>query len=118
MPKDSIDELWVYKANADGFPGRPRRWHRDLRDATASSYRWVDANDRFTYVQRQLGLDEHRGLRRHVGGSKADAVGVYIKATHKFLLPLFGTTIALQDRAVMQFEPLRQLPVQARATHP
>jgi hypothetical protein len=65
-------------------------------------YRWVDSNNRFTYVQ---GGWASTSIAACTGGG-SDSVGVYMKATHKFLLPLFGSTIALSDRAVMQFEPL------------
>jgi Flp pilus assembly pilin Flp len=97
MPKDSIDELWIYKAPTNGLP--------PATCSTATNcvkYRWVDSNNRFTYVQ---GGWASTSIAACAGGG-SDSVGVYMKATHKFLLPLFGSTIALSDRAVMQFEPL------------
>lgn len=101
MPKDSIDELWVYKANLQGFPGTAT----DLASATCTTncirFRWVDANDRFTY---QSGTWDTSQINACIGSS--DAVGVYIKSTHRFITGLFGSTIGVFDRAVMQFEPL------------
>jgi hypothetical protein len=64
-------------------------------------YRWVDANNRFTY---QSGTWNSANINACIGSS--DAVGVYIRATHRFITGFFGTTVSVFDRAVMQFEPL------------
>jgi Flp pilus assembly pilin Flp len=103
MPKDSIDELWIYKVSPGGNGLPPNSC-----TTNCVRFRWVDANDRFTY---QSGSWISTSIGACVGTDssglpKADAVGVLIKSTHKFLLPLFGTSLALQDRTVMQFEPL------------
>jgi Flp pilus assembly pilin Flp len=119
IPKDSIDELWVFKANPNGFPGNATSMDTASCTSSCIKFRWVDANDKFTYAG---GSWDSRQIAACVGtnpdGSpKADGVGVYIKATHKFLLPMFGTTIGMQDRAVMQFEPLANFQCKA-GTHP
>jgi Flp pilus assembly pilin Flp len=105
MPKDSIDELWVFRV-APGANGLPPT--SCTSGNSCVRFRWVDSNDRFTY---QAGGWNSTSIAACVGTDsnglpRADAVGVFIKSTHKFLLPLFGTTLALQDRTVMQFEPL------------
>jgi len=101
MPKNSIDEMWIYKANASGFPGT----FTALAGATCSTscvkFVWVDATSKFTYSS---GTWDSKSIAACAGAS--DAVGVIIKATHKYLFGLFGTTAPVSDRAVMQFEPL------------
>lgn len=104
MPKDAIDELWVYKANTAGYPGTAN----SMDGATCSSttqcvkYRWVDATNRFVYVS---GGWASTSIAACAGGS-TDAVGVYMKATHRFITGMFGVTMNVFDRAVMRFEPL------------
>jgi hypothetical protein len=103
MPKSNIDELWIYKANLSGFPGSAT----SLASASCTSgtscvkFIWVDANNRFQYAS---GGWASTSIAACVGSS--DAVGVIMKGTHKYLFGMFGTTQAMADRAVMQFEPL------------
>lgn len=101
MPKDSIDELWIYKANAQGLPGTATTIAAATCTTNCVRYRWVDVNDRFTY---QSGTWNTSQVNACIGSS--DAVGVYIKSTHRFITGLFGSTVGVFDRAVMQFEPL------------
>lgn len=101
MPKDSIDELWVFKANPQGFPGAATSMDTASCTTNCVRFRWVDANDRFTY---QSGTWDTSQINACIGSS--DAVGVYIKSTHRFLTGLFGASLGVSDRAVMQFEPL------------
>ena len=35
-----------------------------------------------------------------------DRVGIYMKSTHPMMTGLFGSSITLSDRSVMDFEPL------------
>ena len=64
-------------------------------------YRWNAASNRFNYA---AGTWISTNINACVGSS--DSVGVIMKATHRFLFGLFGTTQSMSDRAVMQFEPL------------
>ena len=119
IPKDSIDELWVFKANAAGFPGSASSMDKATCSSNCIRFRWVDANDRFTYVS---GSWDSRSIAACVGTNpdgtpKADSLGVYIKATHRFITPLFGSTTVVSDRAVMQFEPLANFQCTS-GTHP
>jgi hypothetical protein len=107
MPKDSIDELWVFKAGPSGYPG-----NATSMPATCTTdcvrFKWVDATDRFTYQSGtwySTSIAACTGTNTN-GSPKSDAVGVYIKATHTFIVRLFGTSREMGDRAVMQFEPL------------
>ncbi len=102
MPKGNIDELWIYKANAQGLPpGSTTTIAAAACGSNCVKYIWVDANNRFQYAS---GTWTSTTINACVGSS--DAVGVILKATHKYLFGMFGTTQAMADRAVMQFEPL------------
>ncbi len=102
MPKDSIDELWVYKANASGFPGAATSMDTATCSTNCVRFRWRDASDRFVYVD---GSWDSRSIAA-CAGADTDAVGIYMKATHKFITGLFGASMGVFDRAVMRFEPL------------
>ena len=103
MPQDAIDEIWVYKANASGFPGSATTSAAAVCATTTNCvvYRWNAASNRFNYA---AGTWISTNINACVGSS--DSVGVIMKATHRFLFGLFGTTQSMSDRAVMQFEPL------------
>ncbi len=108
MPKDSIDHIFVYKANDKGYPGAdgattmPSSIAACAASATPCvAYVWQDSRDRFRYAGGSW-------TARSVNAcpATADSVGIYMQATHKFVSRLFGASLALGDRAVMRFEPL------------
>jgi hypothetical protein len=107
LPEDSIDELWVYRAGTTGLPiGSSASPLTCTTDCVR--YRWQDSSNRFVYIGgswRSTSIAACAGNNAD-GSSKSQAVGVYIKATHRFLTGLFGATQTVSDRAVMQFEPL------------
>jgi len=103
MPKGNIDEIWVYKANSSGFPGTAT----DMATASCSTncvrYTWIAANSRFQYAGGTWTSSSIAACP-----SASDSVGVIMKATHRYIIGMFGTTTAIADRAVMLFEPLGQ----------
>ncbi len=103
MPQDNIDEIWVYKANSSGFPGTATTFAGSTCTAATNCviYKWNATTNKFQY---NSGAWISTSIAACVGSS--DSVGVVMKATHRFLFGLFGTTQAMSDRAVMQFEPL------------
>jgi Flp pilus assembly pilin Flp len=101
MPQDAIDEIWVYKSNSSGFPGTAANAAAATCTTNCVVYRWNDASNRFQYSS---GTWISTTINACVGTS--DSVGVIMKATHRYLFGLFGTTQSMSDRAVMQFEPL------------
>lgn len=120
MPKDSIDELWVFRTKpGSDLPVGASSWDTATCSTDCIRFKWVDANDKFTY---QSGSWNSKNIAACVGtnadgSSKADGVGVYIKATHKYLLPLFGSSLTLRDHTAMNFEPLANFQCKAGA-HP
>jgi hypothetical protein len=108
MPKDSIDYVFVYKANDKGYPGAAGAtvMPSSISACAASStpcvaYVWQDSLDKFRYAGGSW-----RAKTVDACPATADTVGVYMHATHQFISRLFGASIALGDRAVMRFEPL------------
>jgi Flp pilus assembly protein TadG len=103
MPQDSYDELWIYKANATGFPGA----YTSMTGATCSTscvkYRWNDAANTFVAVG---GSWDMMSINACPGDAAAESVGVYLKADHKWLTGLFFDQTSISDRAVLKFEPI------------
>jgi TadE-like protein len=108
MPKDSIDYIFVYKANDKGYPGAngtttmPGSIAACAASATPCvAYVWQDSRDRFRYAGGSWTANTVNACP-----TTADSLGIYMHATHKFVSRLFGASLALGDRTVMRFEPL------------
>ena len=105
MPKDSIDEIWIYKANNLGFPGSNGSTSM-VCGANCVVYKWNAAADRFYYSSGSWASSSVNACL-----NTSDAVGVFLKATHKYVTGFAfpgrsGPTVTVSDRAVMRFEPL------------
>ena len=108
MPKDSIDYIFVYKANDKGYPGAngATTMPASITACAAATtpcvaYKWQDSRDRFIYAGGTWSAKSVNACP-----ATADSVGVYMHVTHGFITKMFGASIALGDRAVMRFEPL------------
>ncbi len=106
---DQIDYILVYKANSKGFPG-PEGNLTVPSDCSGTpncvKFVWRDSLDAFRY---NSGSWDSRNISACFPGSATypmERVGVYMKATHPMLTGLFGSSVSLTDRAVMDFEPL------------
>ncbi len=105
MPKDSIDFILVYEANADGFPGAAT----DLTDPEAScstncvKYVWSESANKFQYAS---GAWDSAMVNACANDADAASVGVYLQADHDFVTGIFAETTTVSDHAVMKFEPL------------
>ena len=100
MPKDSIDFIWVYKANNNGYPGSATSMPATC-PANCVKYVWNATDNKFYYAS---GSWASASVKACI--NDADQVGVYMKGTHSFITGLFGSTIGVADHAVMKFEPL------------
>jgi len=111
LPKDSIQELWVYNANGKGYPCPVTT---NCQDNTSTSmtcgtncvkFKWLKAKDEFRYYSGTW-------LSKSVNAcanQNPDRVGVYMKAKHSFLTGFFTDSVMLEDHAVFTFEPLSTL---------
>jgi Flp pilus assembly protein TadG len=119
MPKDQIDYIMVYQANAKGFPAPSGTVSASIPANTATArppdngttpcaafancvaYRWVDSQDAFRYTS---GSWDSKSV--NACPTTAYNVGVWMHATHKNITTFFGSTKGLSDHTVMKFEPL------------
>jgi hypothetical protein len=106
---DQIQYILVYKANDKGYPGADGSTTMPA-DCTGVSncvkFVWRPSVDKFKY---NSGAWNSTTISACFPGSTAnpmDRVGIYLKATHPMITGLFGSSISLSDRAVMDFEPL------------
>lgn len=116
MPQDSIDGIWVYRANTSGFPGpdtvdtggEATTWLNANCISTNNNncvyYRWVDNQKKFRW---QGGLWTSSTINACINDANAQSVGVIMKATRPFFTGLFPwVSLPLTDRSVAKFEPL------------
>jgi hypothetical protein len=109
LPKEAIQELWVYKANNLGYPGATNSESMAC-GTNCVKYRWVPSKDpkvpgQFRYVSGTWKSNTINAC----ANNNPDSVGVYMKAKHDFVSGLFGRSLNLDDHAVFTFEPLPTL---------
>jgi hypothetical protein len=102
LPADDPQELWIYKANADGFPGTTR----NFSSCTSSciKYKWDSSRQAFDTSAPQGGgwsASSHQVCREPF-----DEIGVYVKVDHPFVTKFFGTNVTIEDHSVFRFEPV------------
>ena len=103
MPADSVEYIWVYRANAQGFPGTATSMDGASCGVDCVEFAWNDATDRFRYAS---GSWQPATINACLNNVNSMTVGVYVRARHDFLTGLFGDGVDIDDRSVMKFEPL------------
>ena len=102
MPKDSIEYILVYDANSAGYP-QPAGNTSLTCSTDCVKYVWDSGLDRFRYAS---GSWSSTSINACTNDPSRQAVGVAMRAHHGWMTGLFGSGVALQERSVMQFEPL------------
>jgi hypothetical protein len=122
LPKDSVQELWIYKANMKGYPC-PVATGCDTNTSTAMTcgtncvkYKWVPTKDQFRYYSGSW-ISSTVNACANSTAPPIDVMGVYMLARHDFVSGFFGKSINIDDHAVFTFEPLPTLTCAAGA-HP
>jgi TadE-like protein len=113
LPKDSIQELWIYKANAKGYPcPLSAATGCEVNTSTAMTcstncvkFKWLKAKDEFRYYSGTWLSSSVNAC----ANSNTDVVGVYMKSKHSFLTGFFTDSVMIEDHAVFTFEPLPTL---------
>jgi hypothetical protein len=106
---DQIQYILVYKANDKGYPGANGSTTMPADCSSTSNcvkFVWRSSINQFKY---NSGSWNSTSISACFPGSVAnpmDRVGIYLKASHPMITGLFGSSISLSDRAVMDFEPL------------
>jgi hypothetical protein len=107
LPRDSIQELWIYKANDKGFPGSNGSTAMTC-GSNCVKYKWVPAKDAFRYYSGSWTSSTVNACANSTA-PPIDVVGVYMLAKHDFVSGLFGKSTLIEDHAVFTFEPLPTL---------
>jgi len=100
-PSDEPQEMWIYRANAQGLPESG-----NFNNCTTHciSYEWNPHTKSFdTTLPGGSGWPSNQ--QNACNQANWDSVGVYIRLNHKYLTRLFGRDITLTDHAVFRLEP-------------
>jgi hypothetical protein len=106
---DQIQYILIYKSNSQGYPGNEGNTTMPSDcSATANCVKfvWRPALDTFKYSSGTWASTSISACFPGSAANPMDRVGIYMKATHPMMTGLFGTSISLSDRSVMDFEPL------------
>ena len=115
MPQDYVDYVLVYKSNDKGYPGSAGNTTMPTYSQcgvgaypNCVAFKWAPSINRFVYSGQ--GTWPSSGIyacaQQSPSDSGPDSVGVYMRATHPYLSGMFGRSLSVTNRAVMQFEPL------------
>ena len=104
LPKDSIKELWVYKANNKGYPGATGSTAMTC-GTNCVKYKWNPAKDQFRYSSGSWVSTTVNAC----ANNSPDAVGIHMVVEHDFVTGFFSDHATLQDHSVFAFEPLPTL---------
>ena len=102
VPSDAPQELWIYKANANGYPGSGTNFSSCA--ANCIKYPWNSATKSFDTTRPSGG--GWPASSQQVCTQPFDSLGVYLKMTHKFVTGLFGPSLTLTDHSVFRLEPV------------
>jgi TadE-like protein len=102
MPKDSIDWILVYQANAQGYP-LPDGNKNLVCSTFCVKYVWDTDLDKFRYLSGQW---DSKTINACINDPGLMAVGVAMHAHHPWVTGFFGNGVEVEERTVMQFEPL------------
>lgn len=106
---DQIQYILVYKANDKGYPGANGSTTMPADcSATANCVKfvWRASINQFKFNSGSWNSTSISACFPGSPTNPMDRVGIYLKASHPMITGLFGTSIPISDRAVMDFEPL------------
>ncbi len=100
LPSDAPQEMWVYKANSNGYP-----LSGGFTSCTTSciKYTWNSGTKQFNTATPQGG--GWIASTQQVCAEPFDQIGIYVKMRHDFVTHFFGASITLEDHSVFRFEP-------------
>lgn len=103
LPKNAYEELWIYRARADGTP---QSGSFGTCDSDCVRYTWDEDGE----FRKTADSDwDPETINACPGDPDADSVGVYLMARHQWLTGLFTDSTQVSDHAVMRFEPVATL---------
>jgi hypothetical protein len=99
LPDGAVEELWIYRAGADGLPEGRANFAAGCGACTI--WDWNDAANQFV---ARSSPTWNPSTQNACAGS-GDAVGVYLKVNHDFVTGMFGAAMKVTDHTVMRLEP-------------
>jgi hypothetical protein len=102
LPANAPQELWIYKANTNGYPGSGNNFSSCA--ASCIRYQWNSAAKAFDMSRPSGG--GWPASSQQVCTQPFDEIGVYLKVNHAFVTGLFGANITLTDHSVFRLEPV------------
>lgn len=101
LPSTEPQEMWVYKANSQGYPGTGSSFTTCTTNCI--KYVWKSATKDWDYANP--GGNGWDASLHQVCQEPFDEIGIYVKVRHDFVTRLFGANIMLDDHSVFRFEP-------------
>jgi Flp pilus assembly pilin Flp len=102
MPQNQINFILIYNANTLGYP-LPAGNKAAVCSTDCVKYVWSTAKSQFVYSS---GSWSSPSINACINDVNRMSVGVIMNATHPWITGLFGNGATIQERNVMQFEPL------------
>jgi len=102
MPQDQINWIEIYNANSSGFP-LPAGNTSSTCSTDCVKYVWSAGSNQFVYSS---GSWSSASINACINDPNRMSVGVIMNARHPWITGLFGNGATVQERSVMQFEPL------------
>ncbi len=100
LPEDAPQELWIYRANTQGYPGTGTDF--DTCGSSCIEFTWNPSTSDWNTTTAGGGW---AASAHQVCSEPFDQIGVYVKIRHDFVTKLFGATLDLDDHSVFRFEP-------------
>jgi hypothetical protein len=102
VPSDAPEELWIYKANDNGYPGAGTDF--SSCGANCIRYLWNSSAKAFDVTAPTGG--GWPATSQQVCTQPFDELGVFLKMKHDFVTGLFGTNLTLTNHSVFRLEPV------------
>ncbi len=105
-------ELWIYQANANGYPsGNAITAGSCGAAAHCVRFTYNTGSQSFTATAGELSKWPPTSINAcpkdpALNPSGPDSVGVYLSYEHSFITGMFGTKLTLADHSVLNFEPV------------
>lgn len=101
LPADSIEWVMIYESGTNGFPVGQSTL---TCGSNCVTYTWDKVLNKFRYTSGAW--NTKTAVNACVNHADRDSVGVAMRVNHPWVTGLFGSTFAVTERSVMQFEPL------------
>jgi Flp pilus assembly pilin Flp len=102
MPQNQINWILVYNANTAGYP-MPAGNTSAVCSTDCVKYVWNSTKSQFVYSS---GSWSSASINACINDPGRMSVGVIMNVNHPWITGLFGSGATIQERNVMQFEPL------------